>query len=114
LKLSEVKQILNAEVICCEDKIDKIVVKAVAAADMMSEVLAYSHEHAVLLTGLTTPQALRTAQIMDLDAVIFVRGKRPPHETVELALKIGIPLLVTQDLLYAACGKLYSRGVPGC
>lgn len=112
--LGKVKEILNAEVICGADKLDKLEVTAVAAADMMSEVLAYSREHSILLTGLTTPQVLRTAHIMDLDAVIFVRGKQPPQETINLGMEIGIPLLVTKDLLYVACGKLYLQGISGC
>lgn len=114
LNLKEIKDILNCEVIACESKLETTRVDAVGAADMMSEVLAYSHEHAVLLTGLITPQVVRTAQMMDLSGVVFVRGKIPQEDTVTLAKELEIPLLVTKDLLYTACGKLYEKGIPSC
>ncbi|MDZ4165135.1 MAG: hypothetical protein U1C55_08405 [Smithellaceae bacterium] len=114
MNLSELSEILDTEVLICGERLAYLDVIAIAAADMMSEVLAYSHGHSVLLTGLTTPQVVRTAQIMDLTAIVFVRGKVPPRETIKLAADLGIPLLVTKDLLYTACGKLYAKGIPSC
>lgn len=114
MNLKIIKEILEADVITCEDKLEETIVEAVSAADMMSEVLAYSHEHSVLLTGLITPQVVRTAQMMDLSGVVFVRAKVPHEETVKLARDLGIPLLVTKDLLYTACGKLFAKGIPSC
>lgn len=114
MKLTLIKDILSAEIITCKDKLDTIVVEYIAAADMMSEVLAFSKEHAAILTGLITPQVVRTAQMMDLSAIIFVRGKQPLEETIKLAEELEIPLLVTNELLYTACGKLYQAGVPSC
>ncbi|MGM0507655.1 MAG: DRTGG domain-containing protein [Fusobacteriota bacterium] len=114
MRLSEISKILDAKVITCEDKIDNIEIKAVGAADMMSEVLAFSKEGALLLTGLITPQVIRTAQMMDLEAIMFVRGKMPKQDTIDLSNKVGIPMLVTDKLLYPACGKLYEQDIPSC
>ncbi len=114
MKLSEIAEILNAEVLTCHECIGNIEVEYVGAADMMSEVLAFTKEQALLLTGLTTPQVIRTAQMMDLAAIVFVRGKRPQDDTKKLAEEIGIPILVTKELLYPACGKLYEKGIPHC
>ncbi|OQY06772.1 MAG: hypothetical protein B6I28_06055 [Fusobacteriia bacterium 4572_132] len=114
MKLIKIVKLLNAKVITCEEKIEEIEVEAIGAADMMSEVLAFSKENALLLTGLITPQVIRTAQMMDLVAVMFVRGKKPSADTIELSNKVGIPLLVTNELLYTACGKLYENKVPSC
>lgn len=112
MKLKEIIKILNAKVITCEEKIDEVEVNLVGAADMMSEVLAFTNENALLLTGLTTPQVIRTAQMVDLCAIVLVRGKQPQEETVALSEETGIPIIVTEDMLYVACGKLYEKGLP--
>ncbi|MEW6724198.1 MAG: transcriptional regulator [Bacillota bacterium] len=81
--------------------------------DLMSDVLAFARPGSLLLTGLTHPQVIRTAELIDSCAIIFVRGKRPAPETVELAKEKGIPLLVTPLILYNSCGRLHAAGVPG-
>ena len=83
-------------------------------ADLMSDVLAFTHAGTLLLTGLTNPQVVRTAEMAGIRAIIFVRGKRPPRETIALAEEKGIPLLATRYTLYEACGRLYNAGLPGC
>ncbi len=83
------------------------------AADLMSDTLAYAPPDSLLLTGLTHPQVVRTAEIAGILALVFVRGKRPPSETVALAAEVGIPLLGTRYKLYEACGRLYAAGLPG-
>ena len=80
----------------------------------MSDVLAFTHPGTLLLTGLTNPQVVRTAEVAGIVAVVFVRGKVPPPETVALAEERGIPLLATHHSLYEACGRLYAAGLPGC
>jgi hypothetical protein len=87
-------------------------VAAGAAADLMSDVLAFARPECVLLTGLTHPQVVRTADIAGIRAIVFVRGKVPPPETIGLAEEVGIPLLSTRFSLYEACGLLYSAGLP--
>ncbi|NLK63074.1 MAG: hypothetical protein GX287_06410 [Fusobacteria bacterium] len=114
MKLNDIAKLLNASIITCEDKIDNIEVDFVGAADLMSEVLAFTKENSVLLTGLTTPQVIRTAQMVELSAIIFVRGKMPLEETINLSKATKIPLLVTNELLYTSCGKLYEKGLKNC
>ena len=84
-----------------------------SAADLMSDVLAISQTEALLLTGLTNPQVVRTAEMADVKAVVFVRGKYPPPETIALAEEKGIPLLSTSYTMYESCGRLYQAGLRG-
>lgn len=84
-----------------------------SAADLMSDVLAISHRDALLLTGLTNPQVIRTAEMADIKAVVFVRGKYPPPETIALAEEKGIPLLASPYTMYESCGRLYEAGLRG-
>ena len=113
MKLEEVKEILGCEVITGEDRL-AIEVRAGCGCDLMSDVLAFIKPDALLLTGLSTRQVVRTAQVADVRAVVFVRGKRPDAETVALARENGLPMMVTELLLYEACGRLYERGLKGC
>lgn len=89
-------------------------VEMACGADLMSDVLAFTHAGTLLLTGLTNPQVVRTAEMAGITAIVFVRGKYPPPETIALAAEKGIPLLATRYTLYEACGRLYSAGLPGC
>jgi hypothetical protein len=82
-----------------------------AAADLMSDVLSFARPNCVLLTGLTHPQVVRTAEIAGILAIVFVRGKCPPQETLGLAEEVGIPLLCTRYSMYEACGRLYAAGL---
>lgn len=82
-----------------------------AAADLMSDVLLFAQPNSVLLTGLTHPQVVRTAEMAGILAIVFVRGKSPPPETISLAEEIGIPLLCTPYSMYESCGRLYVEGL---
>ena len=84
------------------------------AADLMSEVLSFARPGCVLLTGLSNPQVVRTADILEIAAIILVRGKIPPRETVLLAKELRIPVLSTNYILFETAGKLYDRGIVGC
>ncbi len=84
------------------------------AADLMSDVLAFAEPGSVLLTGLCNPQVVRTGEMADIAAIIFVRGKHPPPETVALAKEKGIPLATTPYTMFEACGRLYQAGLRGC
>lgn len=113
MKLGEIKEILDAEIIVGENELDREI-KVAGATDLMSDALALLGEGgALLLTGLVTPQVIRTAEMLDLSAIVFVRGKMPPQETIELAKKLNIPLLRTRYPMYEACGKLYFAGLKG-
>ncbi len=111
--LQKVKEILEAELLTGKDGLD-VEIQMACGADLMSDVLAFSKSESLLLTGLTNPQVVHTAEIAEIRAVCFVRGKRPPTETVELAGDRGIPLLCTSLPMYESCGRLYSHHVPGC
>lgn len=112
MKLKEVQRILQAVVLTGEDKLE-IEVNAACGCDLMSDVLAFTKQGALLLTGLTSAQAIRTAEIADIKAVVFVRGKRPNKETIKLAESKNIPVLATRLLLFESCGKLYENGLIG-
>ena len=113
MTLEEVREILDAELIAGED-LQRIHVQMGCGADLMSDVLAFSKSGALLLTGLTNPQVVRTSEMADVVAICFVRGKRPPSETVALATANGLPLLTTRLPMFEACGRLYGRGLKGC
>ncbi len=112
MKISEIKNILNAELVCGEESLDKEVFSA-CGSDMMSDVLAYVKDQAVLLTGLVNTQVLRTAEMMDMVCIVFVRSKCPTEEMIALARESGMVLLKTNKRMYEACGKLYAKGLVG-
>ena len=86
-------------------------ISSVSASDLMSDILSHSGPKSVLLTGLTNPQIIRTAEMVEIAAVCFVLGKMPHEETVELARDNQMPLLSTPLSMYSACGKLYAAGL---
>lgn len=110
MKISDVKEILNADVVCGEDLLEEEVFSA-CGCDLMSDVLAFVKNQGLLLTGLNNPQVVRTAFMMDMKAIVFVRGKTPDDEVVQLANMKDIILLKTEERLYSACGKLYKAGL---
>ncbi len=113
MTLREIKEILDAEVLAGEEFLDQEPSSA-CGSDLLSDVLAFTKERSVLLTGLTNTQVIRTAEMSDLVGIIFVRGKKPDSATIELANIKKIPLLATKLPMYEACGKLYMRGLKGC
>lgn len=112
MKICEVRDILKAEVLCGEKNLNNEVSYAFGS-DLMSDVLAYVKGKTLLLTGLTNQQVVRTAEMADLSAIVFVRGKKPEEEIVKLAVESEIVLLQTRDSMYTASGKLYSNGLEG-
>jgi predicted transcriptional regulator len=110
--LAEIISIIGAEVHTCSDKAD-ITVKSACGADLMSDVMAFSKENALLLTGLINPQVVRTAEMMDIQVIAFVRGKKPNCAMCELAEEKGIVLLSTNLPMFTACGILYKAGIIG-
>ena len=112
MKISTLKELLDADVLCGEEFLDKDVHSA-CGSDMMSDVLAFVRDQAVLLTGLVNLQVIRTAEMMDMVCIVFVRSKRPTPEMVEAARDSGIALLATSKRMYDACGTLYSNGLTG-
>lgn len=110
MKLAEIKKLLNAEVLTRQGSLDQEVCSA-CGSDMMSDVLAFVKDQGVLLTGLVNSQTVRTAEMMDMRCVIFVRGKAPGDEIVKLADGCGIVVMTTRYRMYEACGILYTGGL---
>lgn len=112
MKLSEVKEILNGKVVSGEARLDEDV-DAAFGSDLMSDVLAFVEERVLLLTGLVNPQVVRTAEMMDISAIVFVRGKTPDESIIELARSKDMVIITTDYSMYVASGKLYSNGLKG-
>ena len=112
MKISMIKELLDAEVVCGEESLEKHVYSA-CGSDMMSDVLAFVKDQAVLLTGLVNSQVIRTAEMMDMVCIVLVRSKLPTPEMIELAKESGIVLLSSKKRMYDACGILYTSGLVG-
>lgn len=112
MKISRICELLDARVVTGEDRLGNHVYSA-CGSDMMSDVLAFVKDQAVLLTGLVNTQVIRTAEMMDMVCVVFVRSKEPTPEMIRLAEENGIVLLSSEKRMYEACGLLYSNGLIG-
>lgn len=112
MKIREIIDILKAEVICGDALLDTELNSA-CGADMMSDVLAFVKDQSVLLTGLNNPQVVKTADMMDMRCIVFVRGKVPTEELITLANERDIVILTTDLRMFTACGKLYEAGLRG-
>ena len=112
MTIEKIKEILNAEVMCCTHLLQTEVHTA-CGSDMMSDVLAFVKEQAALLTGLVNPQVIRTAEMMDMHCIIFVRGKRPDLKMIEMAEERDMVMICSELEMFTACGKLYSAGLRG-
>lgn len=110
--LKEVRDILSADVLCGAEALDQEV-RSACGSDLMSDALAFVKDQALLLTGLMNPQAVRTAEMLDMKCVVFVRGKRPDEQILALAQNRGIVVMSTPHRMYIACGLLYSAGLTG-
>lgn len=110
MKIRQIAALLGAEVLTGEAHLEEEVLSA-CGSDMMSDVLAYVKDQAVLLTGLVNQQVIRTAMMMDMRCVVFVRSKRPTQEMLALAGESGIAVMSTALRMYEACGRLYSGGL---
>ena len=107
----DIIDILDGEIIC-EGNLDTVI-KTACGSDMMSDVLAFVKDQSVLLTGLVNPQVVRTAEMMDMACIVFVRGKDPDESIVSLAEQRDITLIKTKYRMFTACGLLYSNGLSG-
>ena len=113
MTLDEAREILDADVIVGSD-LQNITVEMGCGADLMSDVLAFTKTGALLLTGLTNVQVVRTGEMADIVGICFVRGKMPQQETIELARENALPLLTTELPMFESCGRLYRDGLRGC
>lgn len=113
MTVRQIAAVLGAEVLTGELGLDADAACGFGA-DLMSDVLTYARPGALLLTGLVNPQVVRTAEMADVVAIMFVRGKRPPAETVEMAKQVGIPVLCAHMTMFTAAGHLFAAGLQGC
>ena len=112
--LRDVLNVLDAKVLTADgDALDNTEIRTACGCDLMSDVLAFVKEQTMLMTGLINSQVIRTAEMMDIKAICFVRGKSPAPEVIELANEKNIVLLSTENSLYISCGKLYEQGIRG-
>ena len=111
MQLSEVIMALDAEVLV--DGPGDLEIDFAGGSDSVSDVLVYGKPRMMLLTGLTQPSVIRAAQLMDVAAVVFVRGKHPDESVLEMARTLGVPVLLSPHSMYDSCGRLYVRGLPG-
>jgi predicted transcriptional regulator len=112
MKLSEIVEALDARVLIGEDQMGNEVGKC-GASDLMSDILAGLSEGCILLTGLATVQVIRTAMVAGVGAVVFVRGKKPPQEVIDLAGTQGLPLISSPYSMFVSCGRLYACNLTG-
>ena len=112
MKLSEIKELLQCEVLAGEDDLG-IDIQQVVASDGMSEILAFAKSHDLMITGLTNIQSIRTADVAGVSAVIYCRGKRPEKRVIEFARQKKIPVLITQMVMFDVCGLLFNKGLKG-
>jgi len=113
MKLRDILPLIEGELLSGNANLD-LEVEMGCGADLMSDVLAFTHAGTLLVTGLTNPQVVRTAEMAEIAAIVFVRGKRPPEETIALAEEKGIPLLFSPHTMFEVCGRLYQAGMHGC
>ena len=114
MTLRDAAKIIEAEILVGEDLLDQEI-GSICGSDMMSEVLAFTNEHSVLLTGLCNTQVMRTADMLDLDCLIFIRGKQPTPEMLQMAEDDGRVVMKTRFGMFSTCGKLYQAGAgSGC
>ncbi len=111
--LSEIKDVLGAEFLGDDESLLEKDIVTAFGSDLMSDVLAFVDEQTLLLTGLINSQVIRTAEMMDITAICFVRGKIPAEDVIKLANEKGIVLLSTAKTMYTSCGLLYTNGVRG-
>jgi predicted transcriptional regulator len=110
VKLLQVKNLLECTVVSGEDSLDREI-GSCFAADLMSDVLAYSRPGALLITGLITVQSVHTADVADCAGILFVSSKQPTPEALALAQVRGIPVLSTRRSAFEACGELFRNGL---
>ncbi len=110
--IKEIKDILEADILACEEMQDTHVEYGYGC-DLMSDVLAFVRNDVILLTGLVHPQVIRTAEMLDIKAIAIIRGKQPNNELIEMAKRKNIVLLTTKHSLFTASGLLYKNGLKG-
>lgn len=113
MRLRDLAEVIGGTIVVGQDQPDVLIDRAFAA-DLLSDVLALTEEQTALITGMTNPQVMRVAEILNVLAVILVRGKQPPPKLVEYAKQLQIPLVTTRRTMFETCGLMYANGVRAC
>jgi predicted transcriptional regulator len=111
MKLTKIIELVEGRILTKNVDLDREI-QGGCGADLMSDVLASTHAISLLMTGLCNPQVVRTAVMADISAIILVRGKNPPEETINLAEAEDIPLISSPYGMFETCGRLYQAGLP--
>lgn len=111
MKLTEIIQLIEGTPVTTNVSLDREI-EGGCGSDLMSDVLSANHAISLLMTGLCNPQIVRTAVMADISAIILVRAKNPPMETIKLAEAEDIPLITTRCGMFETCGRLYKAGLP--
>ncbi len=112
MKIRDIINMLNGDaIVLCHDLDYEI--DTACSADLMSDVMAFCKGNSILITGLVNLQVIRTSELMDMKVVIFARGKKPNDAMINLAKELNITVILTKELMYEACGKLYESGLNG-
>jgi predicted transcriptional regulator len=110
MKVSEIIATLDGALLTGSSLLD-VDIQSAFGADLMSDVMAFSKENVMLLTGLINPQSIRTADLMDIRVIVFVRGKNPSKEMVDEAERNGMAVITTRHSMFLSCGRLYEAGI---
>ena len=112
MTVEDVRAVLGARVLVGKEHLDREV-RTACGSDMVSDVLAFSKDHGVLLTGLVNPQVVRTAEMLDIVCIIFIRGKKADEKLLDMARERDLVVLETGHRMFTACGLLYEAGLRG-
>ncbi len=110
MRVSEILQILDARIICGEHRTD-YTIDVAFASDLMSDVLTLKNDHVLLITGLANMQTIRTAEMSDINCIVFARNKKASREMIALAEENDIILIECRYSMFKTCGLLYEAGV---
>ena len=89
MTLRDIVELLEAEVLYEGADLNREVPCAFAS-DLISDILMCTKEPTLLLTGLTNNQVIRLADMIDLIGIVFVRGKKPMQDVIDMAKELGV------------------------
>lgn len=113
MTIAQAAAALGGTLVCGEENLDKPLTSG-CGADLMSDALAFAKHGSILLTGMVNQHVIRTAEMLDVLCIAFVRGKKPTEDICALAKQTGVTLMTCEHTLYEACGRLYEKGLPPC
>ena len=113
MKLKDILELLEGELLTPEADLE-VDIPCAFGSDLISDILMCTKEATLLLTGLTNPQVIRLSDMIDLLGIIFVRGKRPPHDLINMAIERELPLITTKMTMYKSSGLLYNNDLRSC